>query len=106
MEIYMIIQRFFSPILAMLFVLTGCASKMSSDRYREGSNEGQNVELSVDQEKHQCFPDHPPVDHFRFFAGGDFLCSILYREAGRFMVDAGSGPGVIYGIYIFQRHFF
>lgn len=37
-------------IFMLVFLLSACASK-SSDRYREGDNKGQNVELTVEQEK-------------------------------------------------------
>lgn len=37
--------------MVLLMAGPGCSSKMSSDRYREGDNAGQNVELTVDQEK-------------------------------------------------------
>ena len=64
------IKRFFVLMLVSLLVLVGCASKMSSDRYREGSNEGQKVELTVDQEKQltkealaEMKKDFPPVQN-------------------------------------------
>jgi predicted Zn-dependent protease len=50
MEIYMNIRRF-CLFVVVLSVLAGCSSKMSSDRYREGDNAGQKVDLTVDQEK-------------------------------------------------------
>lgn len=66
----MIIERILALTLVSMLILTGCASKMSSDRYREGSNAGQKVELTVDQEKQltkealaEMQKDFPPVQN-------------------------------------------
>lgn len=37
--------------MILMFALSACSSKKSSDRYREGDNAGQKVDLSVEQEK-------------------------------------------------------
>lgn len=47
----MIKERIFPSLLVILLFTTGCSSKKYSDRYREGDNKGQEVELTVDQEK-------------------------------------------------------
>lgn len=59
--------RMLSFSLALLVTLAGCASK-TSDRYREGDNRGQQVDLTVDQEKQltkealaEMKKDYPPV---------------------------------------------
>jgi predicted Zn-dependent protease len=66
----MIIQRFFALSITFMFALAGCSSKMSSDRYREGDNAGQKVDLTVDQEKQltkealaEMKKDYPPVQN-------------------------------------------
>ncbi len=62
------IERIIPFALASLIALTGCSSKMDSDRYREGDNAGQKVDLTVDQEKQltkealtEMQKDYPPV---------------------------------------------
>lgn len=57
-----------SLFVLMAFGLSGCSSKKYSDRYREGDNKGQQVELSVDQEKQltkealaEMKKEYPPV---------------------------------------------
>ena len=47
----MIFYRFLIITTATLLILTGCSSRLDSDRYREGDNAGQKVDLTVDQEK-------------------------------------------------------
>jgi predicted Zn-dependent protease len=51
-----------------LSMLTGCSTRKTSDRYREGDNRGQNSELTVEQEKQltkealvEMKKDFPPV---------------------------------------------
>jgi MFS family permease len=44
-------QRFLALLLILILALMGCSSKKYADRYREGDNSGQEVELTVDQEK-------------------------------------------------------
>lgn len=57
----------FNFSLVLLITLAGCASK-TSDRYREGDNRGQQVDLTVEQEKQltkealaEMKKDYPPV---------------------------------------------
>ncbi len=64
----MIFTRIIPFALVSLIALTGCSSKMDSDRYREGDNAGQKVDLTVDQEKQltkealtEMQKDYPPV---------------------------------------------
>ena len=66
----MIIKRILASTLVCTFIFSGCSSKMDSDRYREGDNAGQKVELSVDQEKKltkealaEMGKDYPPVQN-------------------------------------------
>jgi len=61
-------ERIIPFALVSLIALTGCSSKMDSDRYREGDNAGQKVDLTVDQEKQltkealtEMQKDYPPV---------------------------------------------
>ncbi len=44
-------QRFLALVLILILGMVGCSSKKYADRYREGDNSGQEVELTVDQEK-------------------------------------------------------
>ena len=37
--------------IVLMFSVSACSSQKSSDRYREGDNAGQKVDLTVDQEK-------------------------------------------------------
>ena len=37
--------------IVLMFTVSACSSQKSSDRYREGDNAGQKVDLTVDQEK-------------------------------------------------------
>ena len=60
-------QQIMVLILVILAVLNGCSSK-SSDRYREGDNKGQKVDMTVDQERKltkealaEMKKDYPPV---------------------------------------------
>jgi len=64
------IRRFCPFALVLVVLSTGCSSKMNSDRYREGDNAGQNVDLTVDQEKKltkealaEMKKDYPPVQN-------------------------------------------
>lgn len=56
--------------LTLMFTLISCSSQKSSDRYREGDNAGQNVDLTVEQEKQltkealaEMKKDYPPVQN-------------------------------------------
>lgn len=65
----MMIKRQIPVLLVLLLVLSSCATKKTSDRYREGRNEGQKAALTVEEEKKltkealtQMSKEYPPAN--------------------------------------------